>query len=68
MLKGRDVKAKEAIKKKARDSLRQTKNALIPKTALTLPAMVSPSLMAGFTKSAARPRIQAVAPFRRVGN
>lgn len=35
MLKDRDVKGKEAIKKKARDSLRQTKNALIPKTALS---------------------------------
>ena len=71
MLKGRDVKGKEAVKKKARNSLRQAETALTPDSlvwALTLPTLVSAALMAGFTKSAARPRTQAVAPFRRVGN
>lgn len=35
MLKGRDVKGNEAVKKKARDSLCQTENSLTPKTALS---------------------------------
>lgn len=62
------LKERKQLRRRRGTACVRPKNGLTPDSlvwALTLPTL---ALMAGFTESAARPRTQAVAPFRRVGN